>query len=322
MQPEMRDFTALLTLPPDTSLLRGDLPRNLAFSGLFRPTGKYADAMPCPCGCGGIAAIEEGDDRLTSCALCPSGGIYDVSKDSLELFALDEPGLRSLVSRELGCGNGSGVMRGGGLFDLGTMDTPLDKVRRKVYFCQRLDEAVKAALPDDRSSLLVVGSEYHSLPSGWFDGRILDFGEFFLLDGDAVRLDRDLLCGHFGGGLTSAMKPKRKGTRKDGMKTRIANIKKELKAHLKSAFDAYWHETSDGTSAMKLLPRPSLTHLCGILKSKYGDNESLNVSTVQRTVDAALTVGNESYDAEFKILWEGCENISFINEYVTKHKGR
>lgn len=321
MRPEMRDFTALLALPPGTPLLRGDLPRSAAVSGLFRPTGKYADAMPCPCGCGGIAAIEEGDDRLTVCALCPEGGFYDVSIDRLELLALDEPGLRSLVSREFGCGNGGGVSRGDGLFDLGIMREPLDKTRRKVYFCLRLDGAVKAALPDDRASLLVVGSEFHSLPAGWFDGRILDFGEFFLLDGDVVHLDRDLLNGHFGGGLTSTRKPEKKGTRKDKMKTRIANIKQELRAHLKEAYDAYWHETGDGTSAMTFLPPPTLKRLCGVLMSKYNEEDTLTQSTVQRTIKAALTRGDECFDTEFKMLWDGCKDENFVRQFASKNKG-
>lgn len=314
----MRDFTALLALPPGTPLLRGDLPRSAAVSGLFRPTGKYADAMPCPCGCGGIAAIEEGDDRGTACALCPEGGIYDVPLDGLELFSLDEVLLRSLVSREFGCSGGSGVNRGGGLFDLGTMDEPLDSVRRKVYFCLHLDSAAMSALPADRSSLLVVGSEYHALPDGKFDGRILDFSEVFCLDGDDIRLERELLSGRFGGGLSSTKKPEKVGTRKETVQTRIANIKRLIKAHLKSAFDAYWHENNDGDPARTLLPRPGLENICAMLKAQFNEKKTLNASTVHRTIQAALNQKDSCYDAEFETLWEGCLDENFVRRYASK----
>lgn len=318
MQPDLRDFTALLALRQGGMLTRDELPHAPALSRLFRQTGRYAKAMRCPCGCGGIADVEECNDRLTACALCPEGGIYDVPLDGLELFSLDEVLLRSLVSREFGCSGGSGVNRGGDLFDLGTMDESLDSVRRKVYFCLHLDSAAMSALPADRSSLLVVGSEYHALPDGKFDGRILDFSEVFCLDGDDIRLDRELLSGRFGGGLSSTKKPEKVGTRKETVQTRIANIKRLIKAHLKSAFDAYWHENNDGDSAITLLPRPSLENICAMLKAQFKEKKTLNVSTVHRTIQAALNQKGSYYDAEFKTLWEGCLDENFVRRYASK----
>ncbi len=154
-----------------------------------------------------------------------------------------------------------------------------------------------------------------------------DFRRAFPPDGDgaahrrgAVRLDVELLAGRFGGGLTSAAKPEKAGKRKDRLKTRVANIKSLLKAHLRSAYDAYWHEGSDGTSAMTVLPRPSLENICGELKSRHGEKETLNVSTVHRTIQAALDPKDSCHDAELKVLWEGCLDEGFIRRYASKHK--
>lgn len=318
MQPDLRDFTALLALQQGEMLTRDELPPVPALSGLFRRTGKYAKAMRCPCGCGGIADVEEGNDRLTACALCPEGGIYDVPLDGLELFSLDEVLLRSLVSREFGCSGGSGVNRGGGLVDLGSMEESLGGALRKVFFCLHLDGAVEAALPNDRGSILVVGSEYHSLPDGKFDGRIFDFSEVFRLDGDDIRLDRELLSGRFGGGLAVTEKPKKTGTREASVQTRIANLKKLLRAHLKSAYDAYWFAGVDGGYSGKLMPRPTITNLCGMLKSQFNDEPSLNVSTVHRNITVAQKRGGEYYDAEFTMLWKGCQDVNFVSKYADK----